>query len=107
MVLHISFFLRFDNGREFCMHQTLADTLGAKIYFATPYHSWERGLNENTNGLVRQYFPKQTPFDNISHDELRSVVEKINHRPRKCLGYKTPFEVLSAACQRKGVALRV
>jgi len=99
----------FDNGREFCMHQSLADTLDAKIYFATPYYSWERGLNENTNGLVRQYFPKKTPFDNISQDDLRRVVEKINNRPRKCprkcLGYKTPFEVLSAACKRKGVAL--
>jgi IS30 family transposase len=97
----------FDNGTEFCGHEKLAATLKAKIYFATPYHSWERGLNEHTNGLVRQYFPKKQPFDNISQKQVQGVADKLNHRPRKCLNFKTPFEIFSKACQRAGIALRI
>ena len=97
----------FDNGTEFCGHEKLAATLGAKTYFATPYHSWERGLNEHTNGLVRQYFPKKQPFDNISHNQVQGVADKLNHRPRKCLNFHTPFEIFSNACQRAGIALRI
>ncbi len=66
---------------------------GLKFYFANPYHSWERGVNENTNGLVRQYFPKLTNFARISDEEVSQVVEKLNNRPRKTLGYKTPNEL--------------
>lgn len=99
--------ITLDNGKEFSQHACLSDRLGADVFFAKPYHSWERGLNENTNGLVRQYFPKRIPFDNITEHELQSVARKINNRPRKCLGYKTPFEVFSRACERRGVALRV
>ena len=99
--------ITFDNGKEFCMHQELADTLNAQIYFATPYCSWERGLNENTNGLIRQYLPKKKAFDSISNYDIQLVANKLNHRPRKCLGYKTPFEVFSVACKRKGIALRI
>jgi len=97
----------FDNGKEFSQHKMLSDKLHADVFFAKPYHSWERGSNENTNGLVRQYFPKRIPFDSISNNELQIVVKKLNDRPRKCLGYKTPFEVFNKSCERRGVALRI
>ena len=97
----------FDNGKEFSGHQRLTQKLGAAIYFARPYHSWERGLNENTNGLVRQYFPKKTIFDNIGEHEFQHVANKLNSRPRKCLGYRTPTEVLSKLAGKKGIALRI
>lgn len=99
--------ITLDNGKEFSMHQQLTEKLGADVYFAKPYHSWERGLNENTNGLVRQYFPKKIAFDNIDQHALSEVAEKLNNRPRKCLNYKTPFEVFSAECKKRGVALRI
>ncbi len=82
-----------DNGREFAQHQEIARSLGAAFYFAHPYSSWERGLNEQVNGLVRQYFPKRPDFATITADEITHVVERLNHRPRKTLGYKTPHEV--------------
>jgi IS30 family transposase len=68
----------------------LADALNAEVYFAHPYHAWERGLNENTNGLIGQYFPKKTPFINISKERIRFVEKRLNRRPRKSLGYDTP-----------------
>ena len=82
-----------DNGREFCGHEQISKVLSAKFYFAHPYCSWERGLNENTNGLVRQYFPKKTDFSCVSDSEVKEVMERLNHRPRKTLGYRTPYEV--------------
>ncbi len=82
-----------DNGREFAKHQQIAQHLKADFYFAHPYSSWERGVNENTNGLVRQYFPKKADFSKITDRQLNKVVERLNHRPRKTLGYKTPNEV--------------
>jgi len=91
--IHHCHTITFDNGKEFADHQTIAAHLQAEIYFAHPYCSWERGLNENTNGLLRQYFPKKTNFHNVSHKQLQAAVDKLNHRPRKCLGYRTPFEV--------------
>ncbi len=99
--------ITLDNGKEFSQHEVMANCLDADIYFAQPYHSWERGLNENTNGLVRQYFPKKIPFDSMKGSELQRVANKLNNRPRKCLGYKTPMEVFSQECERKGVALRI
>jgi len=96
-----------DNGKEFSQHEKMSVMLGANVYFAKPYHSWERGLNENTNGLIRQYFPKKIPFDNITAHALSQVEKKINNRPRKCLGYETPFEVFSRSCKRRGVALYI
>jgi len=96
-----------DNGKEFSLHESMSAKLSADIYFAKPYHSWERGLNENTNGLVRQYYPKKIPFDNIKKIDLQRVARKLNNRPRKCLGYKTPFEVFSKSCAKRGVALRI
>lgn len=83
----------FDNGKEFSAHERLSDALGVECYFANPYHSWERGLNEHTNGLIRQFFPKGTNFKNIKQYQVDQVVELINNRPRKSLGYRTPHEV--------------
>lgn len=85
--------LTFDNGKEFAEHEFIARSLSAKVYFAHPYCSWERGLNENTNGLLRQYFPKHTNLRNITQEQVDEAVYRLNHRPRKCLGYRTPHEV--------------
>jgi IS30 family transposase len=82
-----------DNGKEFCEHKQIAARLQARIYFAHPYASWERGLNENTNGLVRQYFPKKYDFARITDQKLQQVEALLNNRPRKTLGYRTPNEV--------------
>ena len=82
-----------DNGKEFCDHEQIAAKLQARIYFAHPYASWERGLNENTNGLVRQYFPKKHDFAKITNSDVEPVEELLNDRPRKTLGYRTPNEV--------------
>lgn len=95
-----------DNGGEFTKHEIIAKELGATIYFARPYHSYERGAIENANGLVRQYFKKGQRFDNVTDQDVQKVANKLNHRPRKCLGYKTPYEVFSEECFKKGVALR-
>ena len=83
----------FDNGKEFSEHEALARNLGIDVFFAHPYASWERGTSEQTNGLLRQYYPKGTDFAEVSHYDLAQRVESINQRPRKCLGYKTPSEV--------------
>ena len=85
--------MTFDNGREFCGHGELSERLNLSCYFANPYHSWERGLNEHTNGLLRQFFPKGTNFKTVKEEEFLKAVFLINHRPRKSLDYKTPHEV--------------
>ena len=85
-----------DNGKEFAHHETIAEKLEAAFYFANPYHSWERGLNEHTNGLIRQYLPKERAFTSLSHKEVAMVQNRLNHRPRKVLGYRTPYEVFFA-----------
>jgi len=85
--------ITYDNGREFAAHADMAKALSVDIYFATPYHSWERGVNENTNGLIRQYIPKKAMLADYSPDEIVDIQEAINHRPRKTLGYMTPHEV--------------
>src|SRR5205085_4859000 len=82
-----------DNGREFAAHAEIAEALSADFYFAHPYHSWERGLNENTNGLVRQYFPKGSDFTAITDEQVQAVAARLNERPRKTLGYQTPNAV--------------
>ena len=82
-----------DNGKEFAEHLRIAETLKANFYFAHPYSAWERGTNENTNGLVRQYFPKKIDFSKVARSETKVVVDRLNHRPRKCLDFKSPFEV--------------
>lgn len=85
-----------DNGKEFAGHEKIKAALDADVYFAHPYSSWERGLNENTNGLIRQYFIKGSSFENITDKEVEEVMEKLNHRPRKTLNYKTPHSVFFA-----------
>lgn len=83
-----------DNGREFADHQTVARKLQTNVYFAHPYQAWQRGLNEQVNGLIRQYLPKKTDLRYVTDDRLRFIMDRLNHRPRKTLGYKTPYEVL-------------
>ena len=85
--------ITYDNGREFTDHEGMASDLEASIYFAHPYASWERGLNENTNGLIRQYFPKDRDLTTVTKHEIEKAMDKLNHRPRKSLGYRTPYEV--------------
>jgi IS30 family transposase len=98
--------ITFDNGTEFVKHTIIAQKLRAKCFFATPYHAWERGLNEHTNGLVRQYLPKKTSFDNLTDLHLQIIQDLINNRPRKALNFKTPKEVyLSKLNQPPNVAL--
>lgn len=82
-----------DNGKEFASHEKVVKKLGGDFYFATPYHSWERGLNEHTNGLVRQYFPKGSDFTMLSDNDVEEVARKLNSRPRKILNFQTPAEV--------------
>ncbi|MBM3192077.1 MAG: IS30 family transposase [Chlamydiae bacterium] len=87
--------LTADNGKEFAKHLIIGEALGAQMFFATPYHSWERGLNEHTNGLVRQYFPKAMQFDEISEKVLQEVESALNNRPRKILSFETPAEAFA------------
>ena len=84
--------LTYDNGREFADHERIAHDLEAQVYFAHPYSSWERGLNENTNGLIRQYFPKHRDLMTVTAAEIQQAMHRLNHRPRKTLGYRTPYE---------------
>lgn len=83
-----------DNGKEFAYHEEMTKALGARVYFADPYCSWQRGLNENTNGLLRQYWAKATNFKEVTKKEVASVIVQLNNRPRKKLGYKTPAELM-------------
>ena len=85
--------LTTDNGKEFAQHERIAEELDADFFFAHPYASWERGANENMNGLIRQFFPKKMCFDSITSDQIAFAMHRLNHRPRKCLGFKTPHEV--------------
>jgi IS30 family transposase len=85
--------ITYDNGKEFASHAAIVAALGAKSYFAKPYHSWECGLNEHTNGLVRQYFPKGIDFSTLSNADVQRVEDKLNSRPRKILGYKPQARV--------------
>jgi len=85
--------ITFDNGKEFAYHDEVAKTIQCKTYFAKPYHSWERGQNENANGLLRQYFPKSMELIDVTKKQVIDAVHKLNSRPRKCLEFKTPYEV--------------
>jgi IS30 family transposase len=82
-----------DNGKEFSLHEEIAKAIEADFYFAHPYRSWERAINENTNGLIRQFFPKGHDFRKITTAEIETVMNLLNNRPRKLLGFKTPNEV--------------
>jgi IS30 family transposase len=86
--------MTYDNGMEMANHQWLTQNTGMDIYFANPYSSWERGTNENTNGLIRRFFPKGTDFNKISIEQLKQAETALNNRPRKVLGYKTPNEMI-------------
>jgi transposase, IS30 family len=85
--------ITYDNGKEFNYHEMIGRYTKMDIYFAYPYHSWERGTNENTNGLIRQFFPKKSSFAGITEKDTRRVEQLLNTRPRKRLGYLTPVEV--------------
>lgn len=98
--------ITFDNGTEFTRHEDIAKALEADIYFAAPYASYQRGTNENTNGLLRRYLPKGTGFKNLTAQKLQQIVEELNNRPRKCLGYRTPNEVFQRQRLEHRVALR-
>ena len=89
--------LTLDNGTEMAEHQQIAKTLGLQTFFADPYSPWQRGTNEQINGLIRRYFPKGTDFSKVSDQALDEVVLKINQRPRKCLGYRSPYDVFADA----------
>lgn len=86
--------LTSDHGKEFANHEEIAEVLDLNFYFAHPYAAWERGTNENTNGLLRQYFPKKTDFASVSGQQVVLAMSRLNSRPRKSLRFKTPFEVL-------------
>jgi len=88
--------LTLDNGKEFARHETFAKKTGMGVFFANPYHSWERGSNENMNGLVRRRYPKKSSFAGIGEAELKGIDIFLNDRPRKCLGWRTPREKMAA-----------
>lgn len=92
-IKHLVLTLTSDNGKEFAQHEIIAQMLEAQFFFAKPYHSWERGLNEHTNGLVRQYLPKGTRFSDLSQEQLDHIEDLLNQRPRKILNFRTPLEV--------------
>jgi IS30 family transposase len=89
--------ITFDNGTEFAYHELIAQDLDTKVFFANPYHSWERGLNENTNGLIRQFIPKKQNLKELDEKTIASVQKNLNNRPRKSLGFLTPIEFYQAA----------
>lgn len=87
--------ITLDNGLEFARHELITEALGVEIYFAHPYSSWERGINENTNGLIRQYFPKGTDFKLVTDEQVQYVMDQLNNRPRKTRDYKSPSELFT------------
>lgn len=89
--------ITYDNGSENVEHQRINETLGTKSYFCNPFHSWEKGSIEHAIGLIRRFLPKKADFDIISYERVRKIEYLLNNRPRKCLDYKTPFEVFTAS----------
>jgi IS30 family transposase len=106
-VKRVSHTLTLDNGKEFSQHEKLAADQGIQTYFADPYASWQRGLNEQINGLIRQYLPKTRRFDDVTAEELAMIERKLNNRPRKMLGFNTPRKEFQALAKKQGVALRI
>jgi len=98
--------ITFDNGTEFAQHEKVASLLNVKTYFADAYSSWQRGTNENTNGLIRRYLPKGTCFKTLHPDRLQNIVQQLNTRPRKCLDARTPNEIFQIQRQNHLIALR-
>jgi IS30 family transposase len=97
--------MTFDNGKEFSEHDRIDTALKSTTYFADPFASWQRGSNENFNGLLRQYIPKKRPLSTVTNQELRMIQQELNSRPRKCLEFKTSNEVLMQSLNH--AALRV
>lgn len=89
--------ITYDNGTENVLHQEINDRLATQSFFCVPYHSWEKGSVEQVNGLIRRYFPKGTDFNLISAAEINRIEKRLNNRPRKCLNYKTPYEMFALA----------
>ena len=92
--------LTVDNGKEFAYHKKVDAALNIQTFFADPYCSWQRGSNENFNGLLRQYIPKKRRMETVTDEELAMIQNRLNHRPRKRLGFKTPHEVFHASLNR-------
>ena len=93
-----------DNGKEFAFHEQVANELNIDFYFAKPYHSWQRGANENLNGLVRQYFPKKTKFSTITQEEVKRVEDILNNRPRKRHNFLSPLEIFTNKVNQEKVS---
>ena len=85
--------MTYDRGKEMAEHKKFTMATGIKVYFCDPHSPWQRGSNENTNGLVRQFFPKGMDLTEVTDAEVQKVMDKLNNRPRKCLGFKTPNQV--------------
>jgi len=98
--------ITFDNGKEFSKHERITALTGLRCYFAEPYHSWQRGLNEHTNGLFRQYCPKESNLTKYTDEEIQFVEDALNNRPRKVLGYRTPIEVYLGIKKPQKIALQ-
>jgi IS30 family transposase len=96
--------LTVDNGKEFAQHRRVEADTGVKVYFARTYHSWEQGSNEQVNGLNRRMYPKGTSFAKLGQDSLRQIERRLNTRPRKCLGWKTPEEEMAVLLARAAPA---
>lgn len=92
--------ITFDNGKEFAEHARIDQALGSTTYFADPFSSWQRGSNENLNGLLRQYIPKKRPLSTVTNEELKMIESRLNNRPRKRLGFKTPNQVFHESLRR-------
>lgn len=90
--------ITLDRGKEFADHAWVTDEIGVEFYFALPHHPWQRGMNENTNGLLREYFPKGESLARVSEKRVQEVYDKFNRRPRKRLGYRTPYEAIAQKC---------
>ena len=95
--------LTADNGKEFSSHQEVSSSLNTNFYFAKPYHSWERGLNEHTNGLVRQYLPKKQKFNDVTDEDIEEIEFLLNNRPRKVLNFQTPLEVFTQFSEKNAI----
>ena len=103
-IKHMVHSITADNGKEFSYHEEVAKALDIKFYFCNPYSSWQRGLNEHTNGLIREYIPKKSKFDNVNRTQIVIIQNKLNNRPRKVLKFYTPNEIFFKEFSRKKVA---
>jgi len=103
-IKHLVHTITADNGKEFSYHEEVSKALDIKFYFCDPYSSWQRGLNEHTNGLIREYIPKKSKFDTVNTTQIVTIQNKLNNRPRKILKFYTPNEIFFKEFSRKKVA---